>query len=198
MIRWDHGSVGPHAEVKPGSLLVAAPQLMDDNFQRTVIYIIRHEGEGTLGVVLNRPSEVEIGAVLPQWAPHATQPQSLFVGGPVDQRAAICLTTLRAGVPISEAPGVMSVQGPVGLVDLESDPSTVVSHAKGLRVFAGYSGWSADQLSSEIERGDWYVVPGLPDDVIGDAEVDLWGQVLRRQGPPLAFVATHPGDVQLN
>jgi putative transcriptional regulator len=184
--------------VEPGTLLVAAPQLLDSNFRRTVVYIIHHRAEGTLGVVLNRPSEVPVHDVLPQWAEHATEPQSLFVGGPVEQRTAICLAALRAGEDAKRISGVIGVRGPVGLVDLDGDPAALVPRARGMRFFAGYAGWEAQQLAGEIERGDWVVVPALPDDVIAAPGADLWGRVLRRQGPPLAFLATHPGDVKLN
>ena len=186
------------ADVEPGTLLVAAPQLLDENFRRTVVFVIHHRSEGTLGVVLNRPSEVPVEDVLPQWAPHASEPQSLFVGGPVEQRTAICLAALRAGQDVASVGGMVGVRGPVGLVDLDGDPDELVPKARGLRFFAGYAGWEADQLGGEIERGDWIVVPALPDDVIVTPGADLWGQVLRRQGTPLAFLATHPGDVKLN
>src|ERR1700716_319269 len=78
-------------DVEPGSLLVAAPKLLDSNFRRTVVYIIDHRGEGSLGVVLNRPSEVAVHDVLPGWGPHVTRPQAVYIGGPVDQKTALCL-----------------------------------------------------------------------------------------------------------
>ncbi|PKW13457.1 YqgE/AlgH family protein [Saccharopolyspora spinosa] len=190
--------VGSDADVEPGTLLVAAPQLLDRNFRRTVVYVIHHRAEGTLGVVLNRPSEVAVHDVLPKWGQHASEPQSLFVGGPVEQRTAICLATLRAGESVGAIAGMVGVRGPVGLVDLDGDPNDLVPRARGLRFFAGYAGWEPGQLADEIERGDWIVVPALPDDVIADPGAELWGRVLRRQGPPLAFLATHPGDVKLN
>ena len=190
--------VGSDAEVEPGTLLVAAPQLLDQNFRRTVVFVIHHREEGTLGVVLNRPSDVAVTDVLPQWGEHATDPQSLFVGGPVEQRTAICLTALRAGESVDALSGVVGVRGPIGLVDLDADPHSLVPSTRGMRFFAGYAGWDADQLAGEIERGDWLVVPALPDDVIAKPGAELWGRVLRRQGPPLAFLATHPGDVKLN
>lgn len=191
-------SVGSDVEVEPGTLLVAAPQLLDKNFRRAVVYVIHHRAEGTLGVILNRPSEVAVEEVLPKWADHATEPRSLFVGGPVEQRTAICLATLRAGERADAIEGMVGVRGPVGLVDLDGDPSSLVPRARGLRFFAGYAGWDAGQLNGEIGRGDWHVVPALPDDVIADQDHELWSKVLRRQGPPLAFLATHPGDVKLN
>lgn len=191
-------SVASDTEVEPGTLLVAAPQLLDKNFRRTVVYVIHHRDEGTLGVVLNRPSEVAVHDVLPRWGSHASEPQSLFVGGPVEQRTAICLTALRAGESLASLSGVIGVRGPVGLVDLEGDPDELIPRARGIRFFAGYAGWQANQLAGEIDRGDWLVVPALPDDVIADPGSELWSRVLRRQGPPLAFLATHPGDVKLN
>lgn len=194
----DHAEVESDAEVEPGTLLVAAPQLLDMNFRRTVVYIIHHRGEGTLGVILNRPSEVAVSDVLPQWAPHASEPPSLYVGGPVEQRTAICLAALRAGEDVKRISGMVGVRGPVGLVDLDGDPDDLVPRARGLRFFAGYAGWDAKQLAGEIERGDWIIVPALPDDVIAAPGADLWGRVLRRQSTPLAFLATHPGDVKLN
>ncbi|MGW5642893.1 YqgE/AlgH family protein [Saccharopolyspora sp. NPDC003752] len=190
--------VGSDADVEPGTLLVAAPQLLDRNFRRTVVYVIHHRAEGTLGVVLNRPSEVAVHDVLPKWGEHASEPQSLFVGGPVEQRTAICLATLHAGQDVGAVAGMVGVRGPVGLVDLDGDPAELVPRARGLRFFAGYAGWEPGQLAGEIDRGDWIVVPALPDDVIADPGTELWGRVLRRQGPPLAFLATHPGDVKLN
>lgn len=179
-------------------MLVAAPQLLDKNFRRSVVFVIHHRDEGTLGVVLNRPSEVPVEDVLPQWAPHASEPQSLFVGGPVEQRTAICLAALHAGEVVGSVAGMVGVRGPIGLVDLDGDPEDLVPRARGLRFFAGYAGWEADQLNGEVERGDWFVVPALPDDVIVAPGADLWSRVLRRQGTPLSFMATHPGDVKLN
>ena len=59
-------------------------------------------------------------------------------------------------------------------------------------------GWDAGQLDDEIARGDWLVVPALPDDVLVSAGADLWGRVLRRQGMPQALLATCPADVTTN
>jgi putative transcriptional regulator len=185
-------------DVEPGSLLVAAPKLLDSNFRRTVVYIIDHRGEGSLGVVLNRPSEVAVHDVLPAWGPHVTKPQAVFVGGPVEQKTALCLATLRTGEDVGQTEGVVAVRGPVAMVDLDSDPEVLAPKVRGLRVFAGYAGWDSNQLADEIERGDWFVVAGLPGDVLMPSGVDLWSRVLRRQGMPLALHATHPGDILRN
>ncbi|WP_373696278.1 YqgE/AlgH family protein [Actinomycetospora flava] len=192
--------VGEHqqAEVEAGTLLVASPTLTDPNFARSVVFVIDHRPAGTLGVVLNRPSEVSVGDVLPGWDPHTTSPNAVFVGGPVEQRTALCLAALRTGEDPASTGGVVGVRGPVALVDLDGDPDDLAPRVRGLRVFAGYSGWDRGQLDGEIGRGDWYVVPALPDDVLAPAGYDLWGGVLRRQGVPLALLATHVTEPRRN
>jgi len=192
------GVVDDRTGVTPGTLLVAAPGLSDPNFARTVVYIIEHRDRGTLGVVLNRPSEVAVRDVLPTWAPLATRPHSVFVGGPVEGETALCLAAVRTGQDPAGLRGVVRVRGPVALIDLDGDPTPLAPRLRGLRVFAGYSGWDAGQLAGEIRRGDWFVVPALPDDVLGGHDAKLWARVLRRQGAPLSLLATYPADVRHN
>ena len=67
------GRVPADAEVEPGTLLVAAPTMVDPNFRRTVVFVIDHREEGTLGVVLNRPSDVAVHDVLPNWGGHVKE-----------------------------------------------------------------------------------------------------------------------------
>jgi putative transcriptional regulator len=122
----------------------------------------------------------------------------VFVGGPVDSETALCLAAVRTGHDPSTVNGLVRVRGPVALVDLDSDPNAISSLLRGLRVFAGYSGWDGGQLDAEVGRGDWIVVPALPDDVLTRKDAGLWGHVLRRQGMPLALLATYPADVRQN
>ena len=109
----------PDAGVEPGVLLVASPMLGDPNFRRTVVYVLDHRPDGSVGVVLNRPSDVTLLDVLPQWFDLASAPRTLFVGGPVETNAALCLAEARAG---SSPSGWTEVSGPVGLTDLDTDP----------------------------------------------------------------------------
>jgi putative transcriptional regulator len=186
--------VGAVNSLERGSALVAAPGLQDPNFRRTVVLIIDHTASGTLGVVLNRPSEVPVRDVLPLWGPHATLPRALYVGGPVQRRAALCVAALPAGVDAERTDGMIKVRGSLALIDLEADPELMAPQLRGLRVFAGYAGWGQGQLAREISRGDWVVVPALADDVLAPLNTDLWSRILRRQGMPLALLATYPSD----
>jgi putative transcriptional regulator len=189
---------GDATGVTPGSLLVAAPGLNDPHFHRTVVYVIEHHAGGSLGVILNRTSEIAVRDILPTWAPLASLPHAVFVGGPVESETALCLAAVRTGHNPASLGGLVTVRAPVALVDLDGDPRPLAPRLRGLRVFAGYSGWQSGQLGDEIGRGDWIVVPALPDDVVTGQESNLWGRVLRRQGLPLSLLATFPSDVRQN
>ncbi|MGY4645347.1 YqgE/AlgH family protein [Cellulomonas sp. URHB0016] len=179
-----------------GRLLVAAPRLREDTFYRTVILLLDHGDHGAVGVVLNRPSAVDVAEVLPAWHSHVSTPPHLFQGGPVGLDGAMGVATLRAGSgPWS---GVDRMTGPFGLVDLDADPDAVVPHVGGVRVFAGYAGWGEGQLEDEIEERAWFVVDALPDDLLTPTPSQLWRRVLRRQGGDLAIVSTYAEDANLN
>ena len=184
-----------------GRLLVATPMLGDPNFRRTVVLVVEHESEqGTLGVVLNRPTKVPVDQVLEPWTDLATSPSVVFSGGPVATNSALAL----ALVPGSDEPvGWHPLDGApdsarLGLVDLDAPPGLIAPAVVSLRVYAGYAGWSAGQLQAEIEEGAWYVVPAEPDDAFCAEPGRLWSAVLRRQGGELAYVATYPDDPGLN
>src|SRR2546430_14730846 len=87
--------------ITAGRLLVATPKLADPNFRRSVVLIVEHEvEEGTLGVVLNRPTEVPVDQVLAPWSELVTGPSVVFQGGPVALDSALAL----AHVPGTEEP----------------------------------------------------------------------------------------------
>ena len=67
-----------------------------------------------------------------------------------------------------------------------------------VRLFAGYAGWSPGQLEAEVEEGAWWVLDALPVDAFAPDPASLWADVLRRQGPPIAFAASYPEDPSLN
>jgi putative AlgH/UPF0301 family transcriptional regulator len=111
-----------------GCLLVAAPGLADPNFQRTVIYLLGHDDSGSIGVVLNRPSETHVGEVVPDWMPLAAEPPFIFVGGPVQTNGALCVARVAPGVEIPQAranDGVRDGVDGVAVGDDRDDAATV-------------------------------------------------------------------------
>jgi putative transcriptional regulator len=181
-----------------GQLLVATPTLKDPNFDRTVVLLVAHEPGGALGVVLNRATEVSVSEVLGSWGELARDPAVLFEGGPVQPESAICLARVRPDAKGGRISGFHQVSGLVGTVDLSTDPDRLRGCLAGIRVFAGYSGWSPGQLEDEISSGSWFVFDALPGDAFVGRPDDLWAMVLRRQGDILAAVAHFPPDPILN
>lgn len=179
----------------PGRLLVATPLLGDPTFSRSVVLVLDADADGTLGVVINRPTTVGVGSVLPDWQPYTAVPGVVFSGGPVAADSALAL----AAVPGTGDPlGWRRVAGGLGLVDLDAPPALVVPELGGLRVFAGYAGWVSGQLEAELSEGSWYVVDAEPGDAFTDEPQGLWRAVLRRQRGELALVSTYPEDPTLN
>ncbi|MFD0425596.1 YqgE/AlgH family protein [Streptomyces parvus] len=178
-----------------GRLLVAAPALTDPNFDRAVVLLLDHDEEGSLGVVLNRPTPVGVGDILASWAALTGEPDVVFQGGPVSLDSALGV----AVIPGGEGPlGWRRVHGAIGLVDLETPPELLGPALGSLRIFAGYAGWGPGQLEGELTEGAWYVVESEPGDVSSPRPEQLWRAVLRRQRSELAMIATYPDDPSLN
>jgi putative AlgH/UPF0301 family transcriptional regulator len=191
-------AIGCLDDVAPGSLLVAMPALTDPTFAGTVVLVLDHSDTGTLGVVLGRPSQVEIRDVLPGWADLAVSPGVFHVGGPCEADTALCLAVSSAAAAETDA-GLRRVAGDVYLVDLDGDPADLHEQLTGLRVFAGYAGWSQGQLAGEIAEGAWACVPGRPEDVLSElAGPELWRQVMGRQAGRLGVLSTAPADPSAN
>jgi len=185
--------------LSPGRLLVANPLLPDPNFDRTVVMLLAYGEEGALGVVLNRPSHTMLASPLPRWEHLAASPAVVFVGGPVQHQAVICLARA-LGHPAATTPplGWSAVLPEVGTLDLDLDPEGLQASFSQVRIFAGYAGWSAGQLESELGVGAWWILDAQADDPFCDEPDDLWKRVLRRQRGPLALVAAYPDDPLLN
>lgn len=181
--------------IGPGDLLIAAVGLEAGWFHQTVVYVVDHDETGTLGVVLNRFAEPRLSSVLPQWADLVSEPQVLFSGGPVSPDGAICLAAV---IGEQQPDGFRAVSGPIGLLHLDTSAEIAVGHYSDLRVFAGYAGWEAGQLASELARDMWWVARAEYRDVFTDHPEDLWRRCLRRQPAEIAWYSTWPDDPDQN
>src|SRR5688500_14538468 len=128
-----------------GRLLVATPPLGDENFDRSVVYMLDHNEDGAVGVVLNRPSpELEVEG-LEDWGPVLSPPATIFTGGPVERDSLIAIGTAEGRN--DDAWGLLDDH--VGTVDLSMRPEDVATKVGRLRIFRGYAGWSSGQLDAE-------------------------------------------------
>jgi len=193
-------SDGTAPRIEVGDLLVAAPMLLDPNFERSVVLLLDSDDDGALGVVLNRPSAISVHEILPDWTDRVVAPDVVFKGGPVSTDSALAVgASMTIGTdPNMEPVGFRRLFDDVGIVDLDTPTALLGPALSHLRIFAGYAGWGAEQLVDEVSSGAWYVVPSLTGDVFGADPLRLWSRVLRRQPGELAWIATRPGDPTMN
>ena len=177
-----------------GKLLLATPPLVDPNFDRTVVLVLEHGDDGSLGLVLNRPTDEEVDEMLPTWRPLISGQAVLFDGGPVEEEAIIGLAWVR---DLPEV-GFADLDEGLGTLDLSEDPDAFDGRVEDLRLFRGYAGWAPGQLEDELAANAWIVVDADRSDPFTPAPDTLWRDVLRRQGGSLARMGERiPDDVSL-
>ncbi len=161
-----------------GRLLVALPTLADPNFHRSVVHVLEHDAaSGAIGVIVNRPSWLEVSDHLPELADVVVPPGVVFIGGPVQREVALTIVRDEDGSPM-----------------LIEEPETT----RPCRVFSGYAGWGIGQLEEEIAEGSWHVAEAEPDDLFREDPETLWADVWRRQSGRLRMLATFPADLRAN
>ncbi len=177
-----------------GALLVAAPTLLDPNFQRTVVLVTEHTDEGAMGLVLNRPTETTVADAAPELAPLTGPEELVHQGGPVQPRAVVVLAEFADPDTAAHV-----VRDDIGFVRADADLDRAGTETRRGRVYAGYAGWGPGQLEGELEEEGWFVVEHpLADEVFSPGADALWQDVLKRQGGHFALIARMPLDPSLN
>jgi putative transcriptional regulator len=160
-----------------GKFLVARRQLIDPNFNQTVVLLVEHSEEGALGLVINRPTEVKLSDVLEiDGAARLVEP--VYSGGPVAHGRMLML--LRAPETPEGAQPVFEDVHSSGSRELLERLVTQQGAVEHFRVYAGHAGWAPGQLEAEIERGGWHVAPADSDLVFSMAPENVWPELNRR------------------
>jgi putative transcriptional regulator len=169
-----------------GNILVASEKLGDPNFAESVVLIVHYdEDDGTVGVIINRRTEVPLSRIFPK-AKHATQ-DPVYMGGPVAITAIQGL--LRLPDKTDQATHVMADIFVTGAKDLiEKSIASRLDPSK-FRVYLGYAGWAPGQLEAEIQLGAWSVVNPDPK-IVFDADPDsLWSRLIQESHMQTASLA---------
>jgi putative transcriptional regulator len=175
-----------------GQLLVASPGLHDPNFRRAVVLVTEHTDEGAAGLVLNRPSPSPVAELVPQLEELVDVGEQVWLGGPVQPNAVLVL-----GEFVDPDDAAVPLFGSLGFPALD-EPEEVLPVTTRRRVFAGYAGWGAGQLESELERDDWILEPAENVDAFTDDPGELWADVLRRKGGIYELVSRMPENPSVN
>lgn len=140
--------------------LVAMPGVLEGFFDDTVVYLCEHNDRGAMGLVVNKPSEVDAREVFNQLniTPEpGYHPQPLFVGGPVEQERGFILHSM----PKKDWSSTVHITGNVYLT-ASRDILQAIAEGEGPRdalILLGYAGWGAGQLEEEIAQNAWLTVP---------------------------------------
>jgi putative transcriptional regulator len=151
------------AQAPNGVLLVAKPELADPNFRETVVLVTQTDDSSTVGVILNRPSEVR----------HEPTGEPVFTGGPVMPRTMVALFRSE-NVPA--APAFHVLQG----IYLSMHPAIFEGLKPPYRLYTGFAGWAPGQLQSEIARDDWYVLPASEELLFRRDSTGMWQELVDR------------------
>ncbi len=178
-----------------GKVLISEPFLMDPNFKRSIVLLGEHNEEGSVGFILNKPTNLKLNQVLEEDFPEFDAP--VFFGGPVQ------INTLqfihRAGDIIDGGTQILDGLYWGGSYEVlrllieakQVDPSD-------FRFFIGYSGWNPGQLEAELKINSWIVTSTTTENVFSNEPDKLWGDVLKKMGKKFAILASFPEDPSVN
>lgn len=152
------------SESHRGELLIASRSLRDPNFHQSVVLIVRHDEEGALGVVLNRPLDVTVADACGEALAAASSVEApLHLGGPCEGPLVVLHGDPGGG-------GDEVISGIHFSSDQEEIESLMWGNKSPVKYIAGYSGWGPKQLENEIESGAWLLVPATAEHIFAPAK----------------------------
>ena len=176
-----------------GKILIAQPTLIDMNFKRSVILLVEHNKNGTVGFVLNRLLELTLPELLPDFPDLDVK---ISIGGPVSPNSIHFIHTLGERIPGAVTIGKSLFWGG----DFESLKAMIISgkvKSHQVRFFVGYSGWGVKQLEREISEESWVVAQTDPNSIMKGSD-DLWTRVLQQMGKQFKLWTLYPENPSLN
>ncbi len=179
---------------KKGRLLLSEPYLADPNFERTAILLTEHNEEGSVGFILNKPSESRVSEVMEDLKGLDAQ---IFIGGPVQQDTLHFVhryAGLQDAIEIEE--GIYWGGNFEQLLTMKNTGQLLITDIK---FFLGYSGWSPNQLQEELKLNSWIVSDRVSDDLIFETLPDqMWKKAMQGLGGRFTVYSNYPADPRMN
>lgn len=182
-------------KIKKGQLLLSEPALLGENsFNRSVILLAEYSNDGTIGFILNKPLDFTIGDLIPEINSSLT----VYNGGPVEQDNLYFIHT----VPNKIQNSVEISNGIYWGGDFESLKTLLNENEllkTEIRFFLGYSGWTKDQLESELNENSWLLTENKEkQNLLAKPTSDFWKQKIEAQGGDYILFANAPENPILN
>lgn len=172
-----------------GRLLLADPTLRDGSFNKSVILLADHTpDEGAFGLILNHPSGQKVGNLIsgPEFK-HLAKLDVHF-GGPVSRDQLTFAAFYKRNSKFGFATRISADEAGAYM----NQPDTLV------RAFAGYTGWSKNQLEDEIEQESWTIVDPESDLIARQHDVTLWKRIMSGISPFHRIIANAPDEILAN
>ena len=160
-----------------GKFLVASRSLRGPNFAKTVVLLTDHSDEGTMGLIINRPTDIRLVEVLPATEGLEDRPDTVYIGGPVARRGMMLL------IRTDEAPeNARRVLDGLYLSASRTVLETMILEADSdsFRVYSGHSGWGPGQLENEMKQGAWHIFPADIRTVFDPSLSEVWQRLIDR------------------
>ncbi|MGA9289075.1 MAG: YqgE/AlgH family protein [Anaerobacillus sp.] len=173
--------VTPATEPAAGRFLVARRTLDDPHFRQTVIYLLRHGPSGTVGLIINRPSGLNLSDALSDIDGVDLKSRPLFFGGPVE------FTTVSMLIRNEQENRLVEhIAGDVYLSGDRSVMDRLLSEKKpdnALHFYLGHADWLPDQLAREIRHDNWYVIDADPAVIFSTTPESIWKRLIEKLDP---------------
>ena len=185
-----------------GQMLVAMPGMLDERFQRAVIYVCAHSAEGAMGIVMNKPAAdlkfpdllVQLDIIPEKDAirlPRRVEHMNVLLGGPVETSRGFVLHTPdffidQSTLPIDDGVCLTATVDILRAIAGGRGPESAV-------LALGYAGWSAGQLENEIQENGWLNCPADPNLIFGAALEEKYDLALRKIGVDIGMLSSQAG-----
>lgn len=164
-------------EPAPGVLLVADDRMADPRFSHAVVLLIKHDATGSWGLIINKPTHVNLTEVIPSLEESADK-QQVYFGGPVQVDHLMFLFRDDSD-DVDPGTGIPGVYWSDSVDTLKEH----ITRTPGkVRAYAGYAGWAPGQLAFEIAHGGWQMVKGHSGNVFSDDPEGLWQHLTNSLG----------------
>jgi putative transcriptional regulator len=168
-----------------GIFLIAKPGLIDPNFRQTVVLVTQAQDYSTVGVIINRPTQLKLDVLLRGDPAAARYRDPVFFGGPVMPEVIVSL--FRSDSP-PEAAAFPVLKDLYLSLHPQNLRSLLAGSGKRYRLYAGFSGWAPRQLQSEMQRDGWYVLPADIEIIFRESMENVWQELVHRaEKRPIAW-----------
>lgn len=166
-------------ELAKGKFLVATKNIKDPRFAETVILLVDYSQNGTLGLIVNRPTDMRLSQVFSDIEGLDKVSDPIYIGGPVERNQLFML--IQSGSQPEDAHLVFDniyVSSSSNLLRrIVDNPGA----GERFRIYAGYAGWAPGQLEREIARGDWYILQGDAEIIFDNAPMEIWKRIMNQK-----------------